>query len=213
MFPPLQAVEYETLAGLVIMPLTQNHIDLFRGILMQYRRKEKRMEPKLIISHIFPGSFVSTTGTLSEGMILESVNGTPVATLHDFRHAILGLKGTAILTLKGAENPSHENVGGSCEFTHYRLESIRETMFLGKKFGFTYILETSEFFQQLWGEVVEKFPETTPLFSTPDQSVIEKSLEEKPLNVQKHAVNDPKLHVHDRIHEKEKSESENCVLM
>ncbi len=159
MYPHYQQTDYETFASMVIMPFTQNHVDLFRGSLMRYRRKEHCLEPRLIVTDIIGGSFLSTTNTISEGTLIKTVNGVPVGTLEEFRDAVRGktkggekLKGLLVdpqkvFMIEGDEKPRGENMGASFMFSHYLPASIKETRRLAERFRFDGSL--TDFFKEM----------------------------------------------------------------
>ena len=90
-YPWYEAVEYEVFAGMVIMPLTVNHIKLIGKRvpgLMRYSIMNYQTEPVLLVSHLFPNSEIAQARTISPGFTLNAVNGEKVNTLEDFRKAI-----------------------------------------------------------------------------------------------------------------------------
>ncbi len=91
MFPGYEKIDYEIIAGMVIMPLTMNHIRrLIQSApsLIKYDDVKKQAEPALVISHVFPGSYAQSSHALAKGMLLKKVNGKEVATLDDLRTAL-----------------------------------------------------------------------------------------------------------------------------
>ena len=101
------AIDYEIFGGLVVMPLSLNHV----GILIQrvprlvrYGDTELQHEPALVITNILPNSQASRARILGLGQIIEEVNDTKVKTLDDFRKAILASKDTRYITLRTDEN-------------------------------------------------------------------------------------------------------------
>lgn len=90
-FPELEKVEYEVLGGLVVMPLTINHLAVFdeRGkALEKYFLRNHQYEGRLVISNIFPNSSVQQARVLEVGDILETVNDKRVKTLEDLYSAV-----------------------------------------------------------------------------------------------------------------------------
>jgi len=106
-YPGFEDVEYEVVGGMVIMPLTDDHIQLLSGLrpdLFKYVRVENRDEPVLIITHILPGSYAQQLRCLMVGDILQTVNGDEVRTLDDFRVAIKKSIETDFLSIQTVEN-------------------------------------------------------------------------------------------------------------
>lgn len=90
-FPEFEPIDYEVIGGMVIMPLSINHLPLFEEInplLIKYSQRESQYTPRLIITHIFPSSQAQATRVLASGDIIEAVNGINVRTLKDIRSAL-----------------------------------------------------------------------------------------------------------------------------
>ena len=84
--------DYEMIGGAVFMTLRENHIHLLlkqKPLLANYLRPENQAKSVLIITRILPGSVMHLSECLAPGFILEKLNGQPVATLQDFREALL----------------------------------------------------------------------------------------------------------------------------
>ncbi|MEX2437992.1 MAG: trypsin-like peptidase domain-containing protein [Candidatus Babeliales bacterium] len=91
MFPGYEEIDYEALGGMVIMPLTMNHIQRLitsAPSLIKYDDLKNQLEPALLITHVFPGSLAQRSKALMPGMVVQDVNGKPVKTLQDFRDAV-----------------------------------------------------------------------------------------------------------------------------
>jgi len=91
-FPDYEDVSYETIAGLVIMELTENHImKLLENCpeLIRFRQLENRINSVLIITHIVPGSYAYQMEELEVGTIVIALNGEQVSTLEDWRNALI----------------------------------------------------------------------------------------------------------------------------
>ncbi len=96
-------IEYEVFGGLVVMPLTLNHVAIFaKGnvFLANYVKPEKQHEPALIITHILPNSQAQKARVLGSGVILKEINGKPVKTLNDFREIVGSLKQDDFMTIR-----------------------------------------------------------------------------------------------------------------
>jgi hypothetical protein len=84
-----EAVEHEVFGGMVVMPLTLNHLKgWLRGGLNKYRKVENRHEPKLVISSILMGSSLAISRTIGEKEVLDEINDIKVRTLKDFGEAV-----------------------------------------------------------------------------------------------------------------------------
>jgi hypothetical protein len=96
--PNIEKIEYEILGGLVIMPLTLDHIDLAQVMdlpatnivtLVKYYKKQNRLKSKLIITQVLPGSYIRTSDTIKQGAVIKEINGYPVNTLEQYRDYVL----------------------------------------------------------------------------------------------------------------------------
>eukprot|EP00011_Vannellida_sp_DIVA3-517-6-12_P013571 CAMPEP_0114627482 /NCGR_PEP_ID=MMETSP0168-20121206/12322_1 /TAXON_ID=95228 ORGANISM="Vannella sp., Strain DIVA3 517/6/12" /NCGR_SAMPLE_ID=MMETSP0168 /ASSEMBLY_ACC=CAM_ASM_000044 /LENGTH=577 /DNA_ID=CAMNT_0001838823 /DNA_START=20 /DNA_END=1750 /DNA_ORIENTATION=+ len=96
---PYEEVEYEVIAGLVVMPLCMNHLEeqaIMAGsaaavstLLPIASNLSKQLKWRLIVTSVFAGSLLDKMATFSPGLILESVNDKPVSTIEEFNDAIL----------------------------------------------------------------------------------------------------------------------------
>lgn len=103
-YPGYEPVEYEVMAGMVVAPLTINHIHALAPAapgLAKFADMHTN-EPALLITHIFPNSQLYRTRTITVGSTINEVNGIPVHTLAELRDAIK--KSTKFLTLKVSDN-------------------------------------------------------------------------------------------------------------
>lgn len=103
-YPSYEEIDYEVFAGMVIMPLTLNHIHALMNVapgLAKYADMHVQ-EPTLVITHIFPNSQLYRTRTITVGATLNEINGMPVHTMQDLRNA-MG-KENKFLTIKASDN-------------------------------------------------------------------------------------------------------------
>lgn len=90
-YPGFENIDYEVFAGMVLMELTMNHIQLLAKDapgLLRYTEVKNQSEKTLIVTHIFPTAEIYRTRTMLAGATLNEVNGIKVETLKDFRRAI-----------------------------------------------------------------------------------------------------------------------------
>ena len=107
MYPGYEKIDYEVLAGLVVMPITANHVILlaqYAPELMQYADQKKQIKPALLITHVMHNSPVSRARTVGAGGIISEVNGQKVNTLEDFRAAIAKHTKGNYVTVKTTDN-------------------------------------------------------------------------------------------------------------
>lgn len=90
-FPEYEDVLYDTLAGMVIMELAENHLAVLlehAPELMRFCQLEERSHLVLVITHIIPGSYACQVQSLQVGNIITRVNGIPVTTLKGWKKAV-----------------------------------------------------------------------------------------------------------------------------
>ncbi len=90
-YPGYEKIDYEIFAGMIVMQLNINHIQLFKNYapgLLKYTQMNLQNESVLIITHIFNNCLLSRAQTISAGMVVEEINNQPVKTLQDFRSII-----------------------------------------------------------------------------------------------------------------------------
>jgi len=114
-FPGFEEVDYEVVAGMVIMPLTMNHIQILGNNatgLSRYAEVHHQNEPALVVTHIFPNSQIYRSRTFALGATINEVNGIKVNTLEDLRNALKSGIGSKYITFKAADNVTRtsENV-------------------------------------------------------------------------------------------------------
>ncbi len=106
-YPGYQTVDYEIFAGMIIMQLTLNHIKLLveqAPSLAKYAELQKITSPVLVITHIFPSSYLYRTRTLNVGTTINEVNNCPVTTMAELREALKKSVATNLLTIRASDN-------------------------------------------------------------------------------------------------------------
>lgn len=102
-----EELDYETCAGMVIMELTINHIAALVNkapALTFFADAKNQTDPVLVVTHIFPTSYVARTRTISEGTTINEINGQLVHSLADLRQAVKKSVDTGFLTLRVSDN-------------------------------------------------------------------------------------------------------------
>ena len=134
LYPKYDKVEYQNIGGLVIMPLTNNHLrnkefDNLLG-LQKYKLIEGKLEEKLIITNIIKGSKISENEIIKAPAILKEVNGIKVKNMIELRTALHmihekdNIKYISFLTEKD-------------KFIILELENTKkEELFLSEKFNY-----------------------------------------------------------------------------
>ena len=110
-YPPL---DFEIIGGMVITPLTLNHIQMFKefarnyphaqldvSLFEKYEDPEKRLNPRLVITAVYPTSLIHETRCFqAEDRIIRSINGTKVYSLDDLRNVIWECKDEEYITIE-----------------------------------------------------------------------------------------------------------------
>ncbi len=102
-YPLFEEIEYEMLAGLVIMELRENHLELIGLMgphLVHYFEQENKHESVLVITHILPGSYSYQMRILGVGDLITEVNGKRVRKLADYRQALKQSNDTHYVTIQ-----------------------------------------------------------------------------------------------------------------
>lgn len=98
-YPPYEKIEYEIFGGFTVMPLTINHLIEMEtndvGIpiktilfLKSYIKPENRIDPALIITSLFPGSYIKSLENIYPGDLVDTVNGIKVNNIEEYRNAL-----------------------------------------------------------------------------------------------------------------------------
>lgn len=106
-YPNFEPIDYETCAGMVIMELTMNHIAALANkapALTQFADMKNQTDPVLVVTHVFPTSYVARTRTITEGTTINEINGQLVHSLADLRKAVKKSVETGFLTLRVSDN-------------------------------------------------------------------------------------------------------------
>lgn len=136
-YPGYEEIDYEVFAGMVVMQLTLNHIEILgqrvQG-LKEYGKLKNQNKPVLVITHVLPTSALFATRTLGSGVVLSFVNDMPVSTLQDFRKAIKETVTRKFFTLRGSDTVSGltDNI---CVALHTK-DVLDQEMHLSKQYGY-----------------------------------------------------------------------------
>lgn len=106
-YPGYETIDYEVFGGIVVTQLTLNHLQLLGSRapgLAKYMDMKKRLEPTLIITHIFPSSYAYRSRAVAVGNTINEVNGIPVKTLEEYRNALKASAKDKYWVLRFADN-------------------------------------------------------------------------------------------------------------
>ncbi|RTL06594.1 PDZ domain-containing protein [Candidatus Dependentiae bacterium] len=90
-FPGYDTIEYVIISGLVVMSLTENHLDLFvqqRPEFGFFWQLQNRLKPALVITTIVPNSYAYQLRIFSPGDLIDAINDMPVHTMQDLKKAL-----------------------------------------------------------------------------------------------------------------------------
>lgn len=102
-YPGYEPIDYEIIGGLVLMSLSDDHIDIFfdaRPDLMVYAMPQKRAKGVVIITYVFPGSYAHHVSSFIAGDIIQYVNNQCITDLASLRRAILDDCKTSFIAIK-----------------------------------------------------------------------------------------------------------------
>lgn len=104
MYPDYEKIEYEVIAGIVIMQLTRNHIVKliqYSPDLLKYEDPKNQNQPALVITNILPDSQAQRSRLpFPPGTIIKEINGESVKTMDDLRKAVRKSINNGYLTFK-----------------------------------------------------------------------------------------------------------------
>ncbi len=138
-YPGYEKIDYEVLAGFVLMPITLNHVVLlaqYAPELMAFADLKKPVDPALLITHVMLNSPGSRARTIGAGGIISEVNGQKIKSLNDFRLAVPESIKTGYLTIKTTDN-------------QFVALSLREIMEDEPRLASTYFYQLSQSYKDL----------------------------------------------------------------
>ncbi len=90
-YPGYEEIDYEIVGGMLVQPLTINHLPILVNIapsLAKYAEMKYQKEPALLVTHVFPDSQAHRSRSMGPGAIIAKINDTPVHTLADLRYQL-----------------------------------------------------------------------------------------------------------------------------
>lgn len=137
-------IDYEIFGGMLIQPLTINHIPVLVGnapTLTRYGVPKNQMEPALVVTHVVPNSQVQRLNILNEGVLLGEINGKKVKTMDDVRHAL-------------AQGVEKERITFKTEDGVFFVVNVKKVLEDEAKLSQTYHYPLSPFIKQLINKVL-----------------------------------------------------------
>jgi len=105
-YPPFEKIDYVIFAGMILMNLTMNHVDIFDD-LNQYYKSNNRTKSKIILTKVLPGSFLKRNMILYAGDIITEINNLAVNKIEDIKYALkkpIKLNNEKYLKVKNVKN-------------------------------------------------------------------------------------------------------------
>ena len=133
-YPLYENIEYIIIGGMIIMELTNNHLDIEEisenSIINKYDKIDKKINNKLIITKILKGSSLAEYNIFSAPNILKEINNIEVNNMYELKKNIVKMK----------ENNQKKYISFLTENDKYFLleqeESKKEELFLSKELGY-----------------------------------------------------------------------------
>jgi S1-C subfamily serine protease len=169
-YSQFETIDYEIINGCIIMELTNNHLQSPRIFqtsqeiydnLVKYYATEKKAEPRLIITKIFGGSYMSKVNNINFGELLTNVNGKQVSTLNELRDIMKDIDDTVVF-----ETELHNM------FVNTKDNIIKEEKFLSKKHNYP----LSKLFKHLTNKKIIKINKIQKHQNTPTVEIYQDDL-------------------------------------
>jgi len=106
MYPGYEDIEYEVFGGMLIQPLTLNHIPALVNNapgLAKYLKFEEQTKPALVVTHIVPNSQAQRLEVVTEGSIITEVNDKKVTMLDELRAVLKKAGSDKFIRVKTAD--------------------------------------------------------------------------------------------------------------
>ncbi len=106
-YPDYESVDYEIVAGMVLMELTENHVELLaeqNPALACYERAQERHKQRVVISYVIPVSMADDRESFAPGHVIASLNDKAIKTIADVRKALMLSLETGVVTCKTQEH-------------------------------------------------------------------------------------------------------------
>ena len=100
-YPVFEKIHFAVVAGVVVMPLSRNHLTGFGvyGRIRKYKRTENQHEFRLVIPTILSGSYMATLKIIKPNEIIDRVNDIKTRTMDEFRQNILHVQKKKYITI------------------------------------------------------------------------------------------------------------------
>ena len=83
-YPEYEDIQYLIFGGLILMNLSMNHLKEIETLgekIDKYKKLENQIKPKILVSYVFPGSYMNSLKVIAKGDIIKEINGVKVSTI------------------------------------------------------------------------------------------------------------------------------------
>lgn len=90
-YPGYEKIEYLIFGGLILMNLSMNHLKEIETLgekIDKYKKLENQIEPKILVSYVFPGSYMNSLKVIAQGDIIKEINSIKVNTIKECLDAL-----------------------------------------------------------------------------------------------------------------------------
>lgn len=147
-YPGYEEIEYEIFAGMLIQPLSLNHIPALvqnAPSLARYLKFEEQMKPALVVTHVVPNSQAQRLEVVTEGTVITEINDKKVGTLSELRSALKSALFEKYVRVKTSDGV-------------FFVLSMPKVLEEAPKLAMTYHYSLSSFMQNLIVQRTEKTP-------------------------------------------------------
>ena len=90
-YPEYEDIQYLIFGGLILMNLSMNHLKEIETLgekIDKYKKLENQIKPKILVSYVFPGSYMNSLKVIAKGDIIKEINGVKVSTIKECLDAL-----------------------------------------------------------------------------------------------------------------------------
>ena len=175
LYPGYDKIDYQNIGGMVIMPLTNNHLILesFSNSrnLQKYNTLDGKIQEKLVIVNVMKGSKIAENEIIQPPLIIDKVNGSEVRNMEDLRIAL------HIINSKNDRKYISFLTENKKFFMLDLQETLKEEEFLSQKLGYPIT------------EYTNKLLNNTNVTNPLNQEVVSNALKEDPNNILQNSNN------------------------
>ena len=91
-YPKFEDIKYIVFGGMILMNLTMNHIseesEALGKKIDRYKKLHNQIKPAIVITFLFPGSYLKSLRVIKQGDIIKEINNIKVNTIEDCMKAL-----------------------------------------------------------------------------------------------------------------------------